>query len=462
MEKSKTAAVILAAGQGMRMKSAHPKVLHPLAGRPMIAHLLATLAGVRFERAVVVVGPDMDAVGRAVAPWPTVIQPEPLGTADALKAARGELEGFDGIVLVLYGDTPLITAATLRAMIDAFEACPDTAAVVLGFRPADPGEYGRLVAGVHGALEAIVEAGEASAAERRIALCNSGVMALSGRSLFARLDQLTNTNAKGEYFLTDVVALARADGLACRYIEAPEAELLGINSRAELAHAEAVVQAHCRAAAMAGGATLVAPETVFFSHDTRLGRDVLIGPDVVFGAGVSVGDGVQIRAFCHIEGAVIADGAVIGPFARLRPGAEIGPDAHIGNFVEVKQAVIEAGAKANHLSYIGDARVGARANVGAGTITCNYDGFLKSHTDIGAEAFIGSNTALVAPVTIGDRAIIGAGSTISRDVPADALALTRAKQDERAGWASSYRARKRAEKARKAAVAARGKAAAGD
>jgi len=447
MTKKKTAAIILAAGLGTRMKSARLKVLHPLAGRPMIRHLMETLSAIAVERSVVVIGRDMEAVAEAVAPHPCVVQEPRLGTGHAVMAAREALTGFTGDVLVLYGDTPLVSTPTLEAMLAARRRASPPAVVVLGFRPAEPGDYGRLVTGAGGTLEAIVEARDATAGQRAIGLCNSGVMAVDGERLFGWLARVGTDNAKGEYYLTDIVALARADGCACAVVEAPAEELLGINSRADLAVAEAVVQTALRARAMAGGATLVDPSTVYFSFDTRLGRDVTIGPNVVFGPGVTVGDGVDIHAFSHVEGARIAAGARIGPFARLRPGADIAESAHIGNFVEIKNASVEAGAKVNHLTYVGDARVGAKANVGAGTITCNYDGFFKDRTDIGAGAFIGSNTALVAPVKVGDGAIVGAGSVITKDVPADALVVTRAAALEVDGWARRFRERRAAEKA---------------
>ena len=447
MTKTKTAIVVLAAGLGTRMKSSLPKVMHPLAGRPMIAHLMAELETLAPERLVVVVGPEMETVAKTVAPWPTVVQQERLGTGHAVMAAREVLDGFDGDVLVVYGDTPLITAETLERLIAARHAAAQPGVVVLGFRPDDPGAYGRLIVGPIGTLDAIVEAKDARPEQLAVTLCNSGVMAIDGAKLPGYLDRIGNDNAKGEYYLTDVVHLARADGLSCGVVEGDESEFIGINSRADLARAEAIVQDRLRQRAMAGGATLVDPATIYFSHDTRLGRDVTVGPSVVFAPGVVVGDNVQIRPFCHLEGVSIQDGALIGPFARLRPGARIGADAHVGNFVEIKNASVEVGAKVNHLTYIGDARVGAKANVGAGTITCNYDGFFKDHTDIGAGAFIGSNTALVAPVKIGDGAIIGAGSVVARDVPSDALAVTRGPYVAKDGWAGAFRRRRGAEKA---------------
>lgn len=451
MTKANLAAVVLAAGKGTRMKSDLPKVLHPLAGRPMIRHLLETVEGLKPRRVVVVIGPGVENVAKTVAPHLTVIQNVQRGTGHAVLTARRALEDFAGDVLVLYGDTPLITLETLERMLELRHKKPQPSVVVLGFRPTDPGEYGRLITSGVGELEAIVEYKDATSTQRAIPLCNSGVMAIDGKPLLPLLQQIGNRNAKGEYYLTDIVALARRQGLACAYVEAPADELFGVNSRAELAAAEAAVQRALRARAMANGATLLAPETVWLSYDTKLGRDVVIGPNVLFGPGVEIKDRVEIRGFCHIEGARIAEGSIIGPFARLRPGADIGKNAHIGNFVEVKNATIEEGAKANHLTYLGDAWVGAGANIGAGTITCNYDGFLKYHTDIGKGAFIGSNTALVAPVKVGDGAIIGAGSVITHDVSSDALALERTRQGEVPGWAIEFRARKRAETAAKAA-----------
>ena len=447
MSKTNTAAIVLAAGMGTRMKSALPKVMHPLLGRPMVSHLLATVDALGTDRAVVVVGPDMEAVSRQVAPHPTVQQTDRLGTAHAVLQAREALAGVEGDVLILYGDTPLITPQTLERMLEARRGPTRPAVVVLGFRPDDAGAYGRLM--MNGdSLEAIVEAKDATPEQLAVTLCNSGVMCVDGARLFSLLDRVGNNNAKGEYYLTDIVALARAEGLACAVVEGAEEELLGINSRAELAAAEAVAQARLRRAAMDGGATLIAPDTVFFSHDTVIGRDVVIQPNVTFGPGVTVGDGVEIKGFCHFEQCTIAAGATVGPYARLRPGAVIGEGAHIGNFVEIKKAVVEPGAKVNHLTYIGDARVGAKANIGAGTITCNYDGFMKYHTDIGAGAFIGSNSALVAPVTVGDGAIVAAGSVVTRDVEANALAVARGRQEVRPGWAARFRERMAALKAK--------------
>ncbi len=440
------AAVVLAAGKGTRMESVRPKVLHQIAGRPMLMHLLDALAPIGAEPTLLVIAPGMEAVAEAAAPRPSVVQKHQAGTADAVKAARAALDGFAGDVLVLYADTPLLRTETLKALLAARRGPPPAAVAVLGFRPARPDAYGRLDLGGDGMLERIIEPGDASAAERAIGLCNSGVMAVDGVRLFGLLERIGNDNAKGEYYLTDLVALARAEGLACAVVEGDADELMGVDGRADLARAEAIMQARLREAAMAGGATLIDPASVWLAADTRLGRDVVVGPDVVFGPGVTVAEGAEIRAFCHLEGVEIRAGAVIGPFARLRPGSVIGAGARVGNFVEVKNATLEEGAKAMHLAYLGDARVGPEANIGAGTITCNYDGFQKHRTEIGAGAFIGSNSALVAPVSIGAGAIVGAGSVVTRDVAADALATARAPQEETPGAAKRLRQRKTAAK----------------
>jgi bifunctional UDP-N-acetylglucosamine pyrophosphorylase/glucosamine-1-phosphate N-acetyltransferase len=427
------------------MNSTLPKALHPLGGIPMLNHLLTTLDALGVDRTVVVTGPDMADVARAAAPHTCAVQSERFGTAHAVLAAKPALAEFTGDILVVYVDTPLIRGATLTALLGARRAKADPAVVVLGFRPAEPGAYGRLIveraAGGAGALAAIVEAKDATPAQLDIELCNSGVMALDAARLWPLLERIGNDNAKGEYYLTDVVAIAREAGFAAAMVEGEASEFAGINSRADLAACESVLQGRLRAAALNGGATMADPQTVYLSADTRIGHDVTFEPNVVIGPGVVIGNDVTIRAFSHIEGATIAPGAIVGPFARLRPGADIGKDVHIGNFVEIKNASIEPGAKANHLSYIGDARVGAGANIGAGTITCNYDGFDKHHTDIGAGAFIGSNTALVAPVKVGDGAITGAGSVITRDVKKNALALTRPEWVEIADWAVRFRDR---------------------
>ncbi len=442
----RTAAVILGAGKGVRMQSRLPKVLHPIGNRPMVLYAVDAARAAGAEACVVVAGPDMAGVAEAVAPVPTAVQAEPRGTADAVKAARGRIGPDADTVLILYGDTPLIRPQTLEAMI-ARRRDGGHAVVVLGFRPADPGGYGRLVLGGDGSLEAIVEAGDASAEQRKIGLCNSGVMALDGAVLFDLVDAVGSDNARGEYYLTDIVSIARRRGRTASAIEAGADELIGVNSREELAAAERNFQQRMRRAAMAGGATLTDPDSVWFSYDTVLGRDVTVGPQVVFGPGVSVGDEVEIKGFCHIEGAAVARGATVGPFARLRPGAELQEGAKVGNFVEVKNAVMKPGARASHLAYVGDAEVGAGANIGAGAITCNYDGFRKARTVIGDGAFIGSNSALVAPVSIGERAIVGAGSTIDRDVEADALALTRADHTAVPEGAARIRRRKTSGKA---------------
>ncbi|MCX8135221.1 MAG: bifunctional UDP-N-acetylglucosamine diphosphorylase/glucosamine-1-phosphate N-acetyltransferase GlmU [Roseococcus sp.] len=418
------AAILLAAGQGTRMKSAMPKAMHRLAGRPMVQHLLAACAPV-FERIVVVVGPGMADLERAVAPHATVVQAERLGTGHAARMAAPLLEGFAGDVAVLYADNPLISTATLERLLLA-RAQADLA--LLAMRPAHPGRYGRVVLDAEGQVARIVEWADATEAERAIPLCNAGVVCAAAGDLFRWLAGLRNDNRQGEYYLTDVVAAARAEGRRAFAVEAPEAELRGINSRVELAVAEAEVQAALRAAAMEAGATLVMPETVHMSFDTRLGRDVVVEPHVVFAPGVTVEEGATIRAFSHLEHCVVRAGAIIGPYARLRPGTEVGEGAHVGNFVELKAATLGARAKANHLTYLGDVTVGAEANVGAGTITCNYDGVNKHRTEIGEGAFIGSDTALVAPVRVGAHAITAAGSVITEDVPEGALAIARGRQ----------------------------------
>lgn len=441
MTERNCAAVVLAAGKGTRMKSDLPKVLHRVAGRPMILHLLDTLDDAEVTRRVVVVAPGMDGVAAAVAPAPVAIQAEALGTGHAALAARDALHGFAGDILVLFGDTPLLEPETVRRMLAARRR--GSALVALGFRPADPAEYGRLVVAGDGGLQSIVEYRDASEDQRAIGLCNAGIMAVDGAVLFSLLEAVRNDNAKAEYYLTDIVAIARARGLPCSVVEASDPlEVMGVNSRADLAAAEAAMQARLRARALAGGATLIDPGSVWFAADTLTGRDVTIGPCVVFGPGVTIGDSAEIRAFSHIEGATIEAGAVVGPFARLRPGAEIGRGARIGNFVEIKEALVGDGARIGHLSYVGDARVGDRANIGAGTITCNYDGFSKHRTDIGAGAFIGSNAALVAPVTVGDGAVVGAGSVVTSAVGRDALAVARGRQRNLEGWARSFRKRK--------------------
>ncbi|MBV2146817.1 bifunctional UDP-N-acetylglucosamine diphosphorylase/glucosamine-1-phosphate N-acetyltransferase GlmU [Sphingobium sp. AS12] len=440
------AVIILAAGQGTRMKSSLHKVLHPVAGRPMLLHLLASVAALEPERQVVVVGAGREQVEAAVAGTGAVIavQDKQLGTGHAVAQAHDALAGFAGDVLILYGDVPLVSGATMRAMLDRLNRGDDPRAVVLGFRPDDAAAYGRIIADGQGIIEKMVEFKDASEAERAVTLCNSGLMAVRSTDLFVLLDQIGNDNAAGEYYLPDIIMLP---GAPSAVIETEAWEVAGVNSRVELAGVEAMWQARRRVEAMREGVTLVAPETVFFAHDTVLGRDVVVEPNVVFGPGVRVADDVVIHAFSHLEGASVESGAAIGPYARLRPGAQIGVNAKVGNFVEIKKAVLGEGAKVNHLSYIGDASVGAGANIGAGTITCNYDGFFKYKTEIGAGAFVGSNSALVAPVTIGEGAIVAAGSVVTKAVEADALCLVRPAQESKPGWAARFRARMMARKA---------------
>ena len=425
------------------MASARPKVMHAIAGRPMIGHVAAAAAGLDPERAVIVVAPGMDAVAEAAAAHlgalDVVLQKRRLGTGDATRAVLAALDGFEGDALVVCGDVPLITAASLERLLDVHRDGAAPAVTVLAMRPDDPAGYGRLVVNVEGGLEAVVEDREAGPGERALGLCNSGAIAVQATVLPDLLADLRAENAKGEYYLTDTVAAARARGMACAFAEASADELIGVNSHADLALAEAAMQGRLRRRALDGGAALSAPETVFLSADTRLAADVAVEPYVVFGPGVSVGEGAVIRAFSHIEGARIEAGANVGPFARLRPGTELGPGARVGNFVEIKNARLGEGVKANHLSYLGDAEIGARANIGAGTITCNYDGVTKSPTEIGEDAFIGSNAALISPVTVGARAFVGAGSAITGDVPEDALGIARGRQTNVPGWAKRKR-----------------------
>jgi bifunctional UDP-N-acetylglucosamine pyrophosphorylase/glucosamine-1-phosphate N-acetyltransferase len=442
------AAIILAAGKGTRMKSDLHKVLHPIAGRPMIEHLLESVEELGAERIVVVLGSGRDQVETLVETHggSVVVQDPQLGTAHAVQQAESALAGFEGDILILYGDTPFVQTDTMRSMLERLGEADAPAAVVVGSRPADPAHYGRILTDERDGIVKMVEWKDASAEERAVDLCNSGLMAVRSDDLWRLLCGVGNDNAAGEYYLPDIVMLAGAQGRRSAVIETSAEEVAGINSRAELAVVEAAWQARRRAEAMAEGASLIAPETVWFAFDTRLGRDVTIEPNVFFGPGVSLADGVTIRAFSHIEGAVIGAGAVIGPYARLRPGTEIGERARIGNFVETKKARLGPGAKANHLTYLGDVEVGAGANVGAGTITCNYDGYFKYGTVIGEGAFIGSNSALVAPVSIGAGAIVGAGSVVTRDVEADALAVARGTQKAMPGWAARFRAAMSAKK----------------
>jgi bifunctional UDP-N-acetylglucosamine pyrophosphorylase/glucosamine-1-phosphate N-acetyltransferase len=437
------AVVILAAGQGTRMRSDTHKVLHPIACKPLLMHLLDSVDRLGAERRVVVVGKGRDQVEVALKGRDVAIahQAEQKGTAHAVQQANEALAGYDGAIVVLYGDTPFVEPETLKRMLDRLDGDGGPGVVVLASTPADPLKYGRIILGQGDQIAKMVEYKDATEEERAVRLCNSGMMAVRAKDLFRWLDKVGNDNAAGEYYLPDVVNIAAAEGRDAVVIEGDPYETAGVNSRAELAHLELDWQRRRREEALQEGATLIDPESVWFAADTKLGRDVTVEPHVVFGPGVEVADGATIKAFSHIEGATIATKAVIGPFARLRPGAKIGEKAKVGNFVEVKKATLGRGAKANHLSYIGDAEVGADANIGAGTITCNYDGFGKYGTVIGEGAFIGSNTALVAPVAVGAGAIVGAGSVITKDVAADSLAVERNEQKGIAGWAKRFRER---------------------
>jgi len=441
-------AIILAAGKGTRMKSPRPKVLHEIGGRSMLAWSVALAKELGCKRSVVVVGPDMpqlsEAAAKLVGAENVVVQREQLGTANAVDAARQALSGVDGEAIVLYADTPLIP---VEAGERAFAELRKGASVcVLGFEARLPNRYGRLVTTGDGALEAIVEANDASAEQLKIALANSGVMAAPVKLMFELLAEVKNDNAKGEFYLTDLVALARGRRLKAAVALCEERDVQGVNSQAELAQVERVFQDGVRERMMVAGVTIPAPETVFFSHDTKIAPGVTVEPNVVFATGVSVESGAVIRAFSHLEGAKVGAGALVGPYARLRPGAVIGKDAHIGNYVEVKNVTVGEGAKANHLSYLGDGDVGAGANIGAGTIFCNYDGFFKYRTVVGEGAFVGSNASLVAPVTIGAGGYVGSGSVVTENVPADALAIARGRQAHKDGWAKAFRAVKSAAK----------------
>jgi len=429
-----TTAVLLAAGLGTRMKSATPKALHRIAGRPMLQHLIASCAEV-FDRIVVVAGPDMAALEQAAAPHPMVVQADRLGTAHAALQAAAHFG--DGDVAVLYADNPLIRPATLRRLRDR-RRTPGVALALLAMRPADPGRYGRVLS-QDGDVERIVEWPDATEAEREVGLCNAGVLCASAADFLRWLHQVQPSPA-GEFYLTDCVALARNEGRRVAAVEAPAEELRGINSRAELAEAEATVQGWLRCAAMDGGATLTAPDTVFFTADTKLAADVTVQPHVVFGPGVSVASGAEIRAFSHLEGCEIGPGALIGPYARLRPGTVVAAGAHVGNFVELKATHLGAGAKANHLSYLGDSTIGPGTNIGAGTITCNYDGYAKHRTTIGAGVFVGTSAVLVAPIALGDGSFVAAGSVVTNDVAPDAMVFGRAPQVAKPGRAAAYRA----------------------
>lgn len=444
-----TALIILAAGKGTRMNSDLPKVLHPIGFAPMLVHAMSAGAALSPEKVVIVAGhgaEQVSAAARAHDPEAEIaLQPEQLGTAHAVAQARDALAGFDGDAIILYGDTPFIRPETLEAMQQA-RATHDV--VILGFEAADPGRYGRLV--MDGtALQRIVEFKDATEAERRITLCNSGVVACNAKTLFELIDAVSNENASGEYYLTDIVGLARERGLSATAVTCDETETLGVNSRAELAGAEALFQQRARAELMEGGVTLMDPASTFLAFDTIIGRDTVIEPHVIFGPGTTVESGARIRGFSHLEGCHVSEGAVIGPFVRLRPGAELAENTHIGNFVEIKNATVAEGAKVNHLSYIGDASIGARSNVGAGTITCNYDGVMKHHTEIGEDVFIGSNTLLVAPVSVGNHAMTASGTVVTRNVEAEAMAVARSPQENKPGRARKFMEILRARKAKR-------------
>jgi bifunctional UDP-N-acetylglucosamine pyrophosphorylase/glucosamine-1-phosphate N-acetyltransferase len=425
------------------MRSDTHKVLHPIASRPLLLHLLDSVDGLGAQKRVVVVGKGRDQVEQALGERDVTVahQAEQKGTGHAVLQARDALEGYEGAILVLYGDTPFVEASTLTRMLERLDGKDGPGVVVLASEPADPAAYGRIILGEGDRIAKMVEYRDATPEEREVRLCNSGMMAVRARDLFRWLGQVDNANAAGEYYLPDVVNIAAGEGREAVVIQADPYETAGVNSRAELAHLELKWQSRRREQALQDGATLIDPESVWFAYDTRLGRDVTVEPHVVFGPGVDIADGATIKAFSHIEGAVVGSRAVIGPFARIRPGTRLGDKAKVGNFVELKQADVGAGAKVNHLSYVGDSNIGEGSNIGAGTITCNYDGFGKYRTVIGAGAFIGSNTSLVAPVTIGERAIVGAGSGITRDGEPDSLAFERYVQTGIAGWARRFRER---------------------
>ena len=442
-DQRRFAVVILAAGQGTRMRSDTHKVLHPIASRPLLLHLLDRVDALGADKRVVVVGKGREQVEAAIAGRDVAValQAEQKGTGHAVQQAAEALAGYEGPVLILYGDTPFVEAETLRRMLDRLDGEGGPGVVVLASCPPDPLKYGRIILGEGDRIAKMVEYKDATEEERAVRLCNSGMMAVRARDLFRWLGKVGNDNAAGEYYLPDVVNIAAAEGREAVVIEGDPYETAGVNSRAELAHLELEWQRRRREQVLDEGATLIDPESVWFAYDTKLGRDVTVEPHVVFGPGVQVADGATIQAFSHIEGAIVGAKASIGPFARIRPGTRLGDRSKVGNFVELKKADVGEGAKVNHLSYVGDASVGPRANIGAGTITCNYDGFGKYRTEIGAGAFIGSNTALVAPVRVGDGAIVGAGSVITSDVEPDSLAVERAEQKGIAGWAKRFRER---------------------
>lgn len=441
MNTPAVAIIVLAAGHGTRMKSKLPKVLHKIGGLAMLGHVLDSACALSPEKKAIVIGNHAPETGDYARNFESdievFVQAPPQGTGDAVKQAMPAIENFSGAALILYADTPLIKTETMQALCG--EISNGAAVAVLGFRPRDPGAYGRLKTGADGALAAIIEAKDATEDELAISLCNSGVMAIEAEFLREKINEIGNDNAKNEYYLTDIVAIANNANKRCSFLECDVEEVIGVNSREELAVAEKIFQNRMRRRAMINGATLRDPATVYFSYDTEVGSDVIIGQNVVFEPGVSVDDGAEIKAFSHFEGAMVSEGVSVGPFARLRPGANLGVNAKVGNFVEIKKATIGAGAKVSHLTYIGDADIGAETNIGAGTITCNYDGYGKHRTIIGAKAFIGSNSSLVAPITIGDGAYVGSGSVITKDVEPGDLAVARGRQAAIKGWAARFR-----------------------
>lgn len=445
----KIACIVLAAGKSQRMKSALPKPLHKLAGRAMVQHVIAAAEALNPEKIIVVTGPGMEEMQQTVKPHATAIQQIANGTGGAALAAAEHLKGFKGDILIVFGDTPLVTTETMKRMVEIRRQLPSVGLTFSGMRPANAGTYGRMILDDDGTLKKIVEFKDASPVEKDITLCNGGIVCADGTKLFDWLEQIGNDNAQKEYYLTDLPTIARKENRTTHVVEVSAEEMSGANTREELAKLEHLMQETLRRKHMLNGATLTDPSSVFFSFDTVVGQDVTIGPNVFFGPGVSIENNVEILAFCHIEGASISEGAKIGPFARLRPGTVIGEEAKIGNFVETKNTVIGKGAKVNHLSYMGDAEIGEKSNIGAGTITCNYDGFMKYKTKIGRDVMVGSNTALIAPVNIGNGAYIGAGSTISDNVPENALGITRAPQINKDGWAPEFRQKKMKEKAKK-------------
>jgi len=439
---TKTACIILAAGKGTRMKSDFPKVMHKVAGRTLLGHVMTTAKAIEAEKHCVVCGHDMSDVeqeaGRFVPSVEIAHQTQRLGTGHAVSMAKTALADFSGIIVILYGDVPLIQPQTLTKLADIIS--DEIPLAVLGFNADNPTGYGRLLCDSEGFLQAIREERDANEQERQITLCNSGIMAIKAQNLWPLLEKIDNDNASGEFYLTDIVALTVETGKKVGVSICDEAEVAGINDRVQLAAMENLIQSRLRNKAMQDGATLIDPETVYFSADTKIGRDVIIEPNVFFGPGVDISDNVTIHGFCHLSETKVGKAAVIGPYARLRPGADLRANSKVGNFVEVKKAIINEGAKVNHLSYIGDAEVGKKANIGAGTITCNYDGFGKAKTIIGNGAFIGSNSSLIAPVEIGSGAYVGSATVVTANVPDNALALARAKQENKPGWAERFRA----------------------